>query len=306
MVVLPMKGKYWIAIDWGTTNFRAFLMQEKEQIARISNSNGLLSTEKSAFACTLQASLAPWLQEYGRLPVILAGMVGSRQGWEETPYVTMPCGPAELASGARRLKTPWGSPAWIVPGISGMSTWQQPDVMRGEEVQLLGLNALYPASQHRVLLPGTHCKHAHLHDGKIMEFSTFMTGELFSLLSKHSILGRELPIQCESDEAFLLGVATAQHNPPFIHALFSVRTRRLADEIPEIHVNSYLSGLLIGHELLSLPWSDQTWIVGSSALIARYQLAARDLSISLTPANGDDCFITGLESLFTLITGTSL
>lgn len=299
-------SKYWIAVDWGTTNFRAFLMQGKEQIARISNSNGLLSTGKTGFACTLQASLVPWLQEYGSLPILLAGMVGSRQGWEDVPYVAMPCGTAELASGARMLETPWGSPAWIVPGVSGMSTWQQPDVMRGEEVQLLGLNTLCPASEHRVLLPGTHCKHAHLRHGKIIAFSTFMTGELFSLLSKHSILGRELPEQCESDDTFLLGVAAAQHNAPFAHLLFSARTRRLADEIPEIHINSYLSGLLIGHELQSLYGVDQAWIVGSSSLIARYQLAARDLPVSLTPANGDDCFVTGLVSLFTLITGTTL
>ncbi|EAA7088413.1 2-dehydro-3-deoxygalactonokinase [Salmonella enterica] len=299
-------SRYWIAIDWGTTNFRAFLMHGKTQIALISNSNGLLSIGKMGFSGTLQASLAPWLQQYGKLPIIMAGMVGSRQGWEEVPYVAMPCGISELVTGIRELTTPWGSPAWIVPGVNGMSAWQQPDVMRGEEVQLLGLNALHPASEHRVLLPGTHCKHVHMRDGEITAFSTFMTGELFSLLSMHSILGRDLPAQRENKEVFLQGVKAAQHNAPFSHALFSVRTLRLAEKIPEIYIHSYLSGLLIGHELTTLSEFNRVWIVGSSALITRYQLAAEQLSLSLYPANGDDCFVSGLELLFTLITGASI
>lgn len=293
--------KHWIAIDWGTTNFRAFLLCGNERLAQIDHASGLLSVEKQQFAATLYTLLEPWLQQYGSVPIIMAGMVGSPQGWQEVPYVPQPCGVQNLVSGVRMLTTPWGSQAWIVPGVQGVSQYQQPDVMRGEEVQLLGLSALHPAKEHRVLLPGTHSKHVHMADGKIVAFSTFMTGEIFSLLSQHSILGRDLPPQCENDAVFVFGVSLAQQDVPFSHLMFSTRTRRLAGEIPETHVLSYLSGLLIGYELSTLAGEKNAWIVGTPTLTGRYQAAAEQMALELHPVNGDDCFVRGLAHLFTLL-----
>lgn len=293
----------WIAIDWGTTNFRAFLMQGSQQLSRISEACGLLSVEKDQFAPTLQNLLQTWLEQYGNLPIVMAGMVGSQQGWHEVPYAPLPCNAQDLASRTLAFTTPWGSDAWLIPGANGISQFSQPDVMRGEEVQLFGLSALYPADEHFALLPGTHSKHAQLRQGEIASFSTFMTGEIFSLLSQHSILGRALPQQQEDNEAFLLGVRTAMQGAPFTHLVFSARTRRLAGEINEAHVHSYLSGLTIGYELQALPVGQHDWVVGSPSLTARYELAASQMDLNLSPVNGDDCFIHGLWHLFTQLQG---
>jgi 2-dehydro-3-deoxygalactonokinase len=293
----------WIAVDWGTTNFRAFLMQGSQQVSRISEACGLLSVEKDQFAPTLQNLLGMWLEQYGNVPIVMAGMVGSQQGWHEVPYAPLPCNAQDLASRTLAFTTPWGSPAWLIPGANGISQFGQPDVMRGEEVQLFGLSALYPADEHFALLPGTHSKHAQLRLGEIVSSSTFMTGEIFSLLTQHSILGRALPQQQEDNETFLLGVRTAMQGAPFTHLVFSARTRRLAGEIKEAHIHSYLSGLTIGYELQAIPTGQDAWVVGSPSLTARYQLAASQMSLNLSPANGDDCFIHGLWHLFTQLQG---
>lgn len=294
---------HWIAIDWGTTNFRAFLMQGSKQVSRISQPCGLLSVEKDQFATTLQNLLQTWLEQYGNLPIVMAGMVGSQQGWHEVPYAPLPCNAQDLASRTLAFTTPWGSQAWLIPGANGTSQFGQPDVMRGEEVQLFGLSALHPADEHFVLLPGTHSKHAQLRLGEITASSTFMTGEIFSLLSQHSILGRALPEQQEDNEAFLLGVRKAMQGAPFTHLIFSARTRRLAGEIKEASVHSYLSGLTIGYELQALPAALHAWLVGSPSLTARYELAASLMDLNFSPANGDDCFIHGLWHLFTQLQG---
>lgn len=291
----------WIAVDWGTTNFRAFLMNEHRVVARASAPCGLLTIENGAFAATLHQQLQSWIADVGAIPVLMAGMVGSQQGWQNVPYAPLPACAQNLLAGMQSVETPWGSPAWIIPGLCGKSVWNQPDVMRGEEVQLLGLNALHPATEHCVLLPGTHSKHAWMKNGSITAFSTLMTGELFSVLSEHSLLGRALPPQHEDSASFLTGVSAAQNNVPFSHLIFAARTRRLSGEIAAEHVRSFLSGLLIGYELSMLPATQQAWIVGSASLIARYQLAATVTHTPLTPVNGDECFLHGLATLRSLL-----
>jgi len=299
-VLLDM-SRHWIAIDWGTTNFRAFLMHDDVQVAQINQACGLLSVGQGGFAGTLQKLIQPWLENYPAAPIVLAGMVGSQQGWYEVAYAPLPATACSLVERTLKIATPWGSPAWIVPGVSGTSPFGQPDVMRGEEVQLFGLYALHPAAQHYALLPGTHSKHAQMINGEIATFSTFMSGELFALLSQHSLLGRALPPQQEDENAFLLGVSTALHGAPFSHLIFSARSRRLAGEIPHVHIHSYLSGLVIGYELLALPGAQHAWLVGSPALTARYALAATQTGLDLVPVSGDDCFIRGLCHLYSLL-----
>lgn len=294
-------SKYWIAVDWGTTNFRAFLMNDAQRREQISHPCGLLSVEHAQFAATLQRMLMPWLQEYGNLPIAMAGMVGSQQGWIDVPYAPLPCTAGGIVAGTYAFTTPWGSPAWIIPGVSGASHFDQPDVMRGEEVQLLGLSQLHPAEKHFALLPGTHSKHVQMLAGKIAAFSTFMSGEIFSILSQHSLLGKGLPPQQEDNSAFLLGVKTALRGAPFTHLIFSARTRRLTGELAPAHVHSYLSGLTIGYELLAVPAGQQAWVVGSPALAERYLLASRLMDLTLTAVSGDECFIRGISHLFLLI-----
>ncbi|HFK4761015.1 TPA: 2-dehydro-3-deoxygalactonokinase [Citrobacter farmeri] len=288
----------WIAIDWGTTNFRAFLLKNQQVIASLSKPCGLLAISKGAFSDTLFQHLKPWLEEYGALPVVMAGMVGSQQGWQEVPYVSAPATAQTLRENALSLATPWGSQAWIIPGVSSASAFGLPDVMRGEEIQLMGLYALHPAREHCAILPGTHSKHAQLSHGEITHFSTLMTGELFSLLTQHSLLGRALPEQQDDSAAFVKGVLTAQAGVPFSHLIFSARTRRLNGELEPSSIHSYLSGLLIGNELSGMSAEKESWLVGSPALCKRYRFAADALQIPLRIADGDTCFLQGMGALY--------
>lgn len=297
--------KHWIAVDWGTTNFRAFLLNDQQVIASISKACGLLSLTKEEFGATLHQHLEPWLNEHGALPVVMAGMVGSQQGWQEVPYVFTPASAQTLRKNALPMATPWGSLAWIIPGVSSDSAFCLPDVMRGEEVQLMGLNTFHPADEVYAILPGTHSKHAQLSHGEITHFTTLMTGELFSLLSQHSLLGRALPEQQDDSDAFMKGVLTAQAHVPFSHLIFSARTRRLNNELEPSSIHSYLSGLLIGYELSSMSAEKENWLVGSPALCQRYLHAAKALQISLRIADGDTCFLHGMAALYAQLQETN-
>lgn len=288
--------KHWIAIDWGTSNFRAFLMKDSLCVATTHAPCGLLNVPDRQFAAALQPLIQPWLDKYPTLPLLMAGMVGSQQGWLEVPYVALPAGGEQLAAQVATVNTPWGSPCQIIAGVSGPNAFGLPDVMRGEEVQLTGLAALHPQAQHCVILPGTHSKHAFLLNGQIRHFSTFMTGEIYAVMLNHSLLGRDLPEPSDDASAFALGVSHAPAAPFLSNALFSARTLRLDGTLPPADVASYLSGLLIGAELLALP-ETQAWIVGSPALTERYTRAASQMGISLQPADGNDCFIEGMAAI---------
>lgn len=294
--------KDWIAIDWGTSNFRAFLMNGNQCADSISAPCGLMHVRDRHFAEALQPLIQPWLDRFPQLPLLMAGMVGSQQGWREVPYVALPAGREQLARNTAETVTPWGSPCRIVPGACGDNTYGLPDVMRGEEVQLIGLAALHPQVAHCVILPGTHSKHAELFNGEIRRFSTFMTGEIFAVMLSHSLLGRDLPQAEEDETAFERGVQNAQLAPCLSNALFSVRTLRLNGTLSPARVPGYLSGLLIGAELRELP-QKEAWIVGSPELTERYTRAARLLDITLHAADGNDCFIHGMSRIYQSLNG---
>lgn len=286
----------WIAVDWGTTNFRAWLMRDADVVSVINDSCGLLQVKNGQFEETLQLRIALWLAEYGAIPVLMAGMVGSQQGWVNVPYCEGCVGARQLAQGAYALPTRWGSRAWILPGVAGRSAVALPDVMRGEDVQLVGLMALAPADRHHAILPGTHSKHATVEHNAIQHFSTYMTGELYQLLIAHSLLGRDLPAQQPDSRAFALGVQHSGLPAPLSHLLFSVRTLRLRGDIPLSAIGDYLSGLLIGQELRQCAHTPH-WIIGSDGLNARYQQAGTQLGLTIDTLSGERCFIAGMNQI---------
>lgn len=292
----------WIAVDWGTTNFRAFLMQGNDCIDRCTQGPGLLQIEPGNFEAELLRLLQRWFAE-APYPIVMAGMVGSQQGWHEVPYVEAPCSFSSLTRQAYAFTTRWSSPVWIIPGICCHSPYQQPDVMRGEEVQLAGLSAINGPAEYRVILPGTHSKHVLMDNQSVSHFSTYMTGELFALLSQHSILGKALPPQEHNLAVFHSAIETAQHKTPLSHLLFSTRTYRLNKQIAEQHIHSYLSGLLIGAELATCTTTQPIWCVGSTKLTENYSQAAQYLGINLHSIDGDKCFIQGISHLYQHIAG---
>jgi 2-dehydro-3-deoxygalactonokinase len=175
-----------IAVDWGTSGFRAYRLDSQGNILDSrAAAKGILSVPAGRFPEVLEEQVGDWIAQ-GEAPIVMSGMVGSRQSWVEAPYVPCPAGFAEIAAALREVR--WGERhAWIVPGLSCRDAAGVHDVMRGEEVQVLGG---LEADAGRVCLPGTHSKWVVVANKKITGFSTYMTGETYAVLKQHSILGR--------------------------------------------------------------------------------------------------------------------
>ena len=230
-----------IALDWGTTRLRAYRVGEGGRVLeRRSRDAGILKVPDGDFAGTLAGTAGDWLAAAPTAPVIAAGMIGSRQGWSEVPYVPCPAGLEEIAAGLGRVALPDGRAVHLVPGlVLPTAAGGFPDVMRGEETQILGLLAAAApeATRRCFVLPGTHSKWAWTEGRGIVRFATYMTGELFELTTKHGILGRLMTTAEPIPEAFARGIAraaAARRAPPgrLLHELFSARTLALLGEMP--------------------------------------------------------------------------
>lgn len=251
-----------LALDWGTSSLRAFLMTaDGIVLVRRASSHGIQNLPQSGVPGFEQAFTdlcADWLGRFPALAVVAGGMVGSAQGWKEAPYVACPADTATLASQAAVVVTSTGVRILIAPGLVFDPADAAPDVIRGEEIQIAGALAAYPEWRHRVcaVMPGTHSKWVEIVDGRIIGFSTYMTGELFALLRQHSILGRLMldsphPSAEAALAAFEAGFRATLDGaaPGLTHRLFSVRTLGLLHRLPADVLDEYLSGLLIGDEI---------------------------------------------------------
>jgi 2-dehydro-3-deoxygalactonokinase len=276
-----------IAIDWGTSNFRAFRLDKAGAIIeRRLFPSGILRVEEGRFAETLVAQVGDWLAA-GESRILLCGMVGSRQGWKEAKYLSCPVRIDDLADSVIRLPFD-GAEVLLVPGVIGEDPDGVPEVMRGEETEAMGMSngSDGPAL---VCLPGTHSKWIHLNNRTIVSFITCMTGEVFSALRKGTILARIMTTDLTIDNAaFLRGVARSADNGGLLHHLFSVRTLALMDQLKEDASASYLSGLLIGHEVRSamLPGA-HVHLIGASELCSLYAQAIETCGGSSTLEDQD-------------------
>ncbi|WP_172329413.1 2-dehydro-3-deoxygalactonokinase [Mangrovicoccus sp. HB161399] len=277
-----------VALDWGTSSLRAYRMDAGGAILQ-TRADGcgiqhLPAPGEDGFEAAFEAICGDWLDAApGPVPVVAAGMVGSAQGWREVPYLRCPAGPESLAAASLSFETRKGRRVTIAPGLLMDGPDGAPDVMRGEEIQIAGTLAAHPeaARDAMLVLPGTHSKWAQLEDGRVVHFATYMTGELFAVLRAHSILGRLMPQDGGGDpEAFGRGLERAREGG-FSHALFSVRTLGLTGRIAPEGLADYMSGLLIGHEVLSaageLDAGRPLFLVGEGALCRRYERALEQL-----------------------------
>jgi 2-dehydro-3-deoxygalactonokinase len=251
-----------IALDWGTTALRAYLLDAQGVVLDTrASSAGIMNLPCSAaeggFDIVFDETCSGWLAGNARLPVIAAGMVGSAQGWMEAPYVVTPADSAALVAGIVRVTTLKGVVVHIVPGV--LEEGALPNVMRGEETQIFGALAGDAALNHEpgglIGLPGTHAKWAFVSAGRIERFYTFMTGETFGALRDHTILGRTMRAADQQDLAsFIRGVDTAKDagHAGMLATIFSTRTLGLTGQLKPEQQADYLSGLLIGHELRGL------------------------------------------------------
>jgi 2-dehydro-3-deoxygalactonokinase len=265
-----------IGIDWGTSSFRAYLIGAQGTVLdRVVTGDGILRTPEETFDAVFHRCVGPWLNDRA-LPVLASGMITSRNGWLETPYIATPATASDLAGALAELTTDRGVRVRFVTGvITAQDT--APDVMRGEETQIIGAASAGLAGGMAVL-PGTHSKWVQTSDRGISAFRTFMTGEVFAALSAHTILGALMEDGPFDPAGFDMGVgAGLQASSGLLHSLFQARTLPLTGKIGGEMVVDYLSGLLIGAEvsgaMAGLAAPGPVTIIGRSDLADRYARA---------------------------------
>lgn len=290
-----------IAVDWGTSNRRAWALGAGGEVLEArADDQGLIAVTGAGgdFAGSLRAFAAGWLGA----PVIMAGMVGSRAGWREAPYLETPARLADLAGRLIDLPDLEGCPVRIVPGMAKRGG-AQPDVMRGEECQLLGAKLVRGLEDGLFLLPGTHAKWARVEGGRLIDFRTYMTGEIFGLMRRQGSLAQVIAQESSGDDAFdadafARGLARADDTTQggLTHQLFGVRALSLFGKLSPETAGSYLSGLLIGAELRdALAWAKpaiernggRIIAIGSAALLQNYAAAAARFGITLDRLESD-------------------
>jgi 2-dehydro-3-deoxygalactonokinase len=286
-----------IAVDWGTTNRRAYAIGADGQCtAELADDRGVLSVGAGGF----ERALAEIREKLGDRPMVLAGMIGSNRGWIEVPYVRCPAGLEELTRGI--IRSPEGS-AVLVPGVAYENS--RVDIMRGEEVQILGAAADGEVPQDCLVChPGTHNKWIRLEEGRIISFRTVMTGELFNLLKAKSILSDLLLQEVKLGEAFLSGVREGLAGTGVTAELFGVRARVLLGRMSAEDGASFISGLLIGEDVrigLAAHPGIRVVAIGRPDLTALYAAALKEAGVETEQASGERAFIAGAKQIVELI-----
>lgn len=267
-----------IGIDWGTSSLRAFLIGAGgEVLDHISKPLGIMQIKDGDFERSFNDLVGPWQQAID-LPIIASGMITSRNGWVETPYVSVPSGVQQLADSLVTHKTSDGTTITFVTGMTADHNGV-PDVMRGEETQIIGASGL-GMSNGIFVMPGTHSKWITVSCDQIVDYSTYMTGEVFAALSKHTILATLMEYAPFKEDAFRKGCAVGlAEGSNFLHDLFGVRSLPLFGKITGTMVKDYLSGLLIGAEVKG---ADVAQIKGPVTIIGRDDLADRyEIALSI-------------------------
>lgn len=282
-----------VAIDWGTTNCRAFRIGPGGEILeRRTSAMGIMSVKNANFAGALMDIARDWIDVPAAPPVLMCGMIGSAQGWIEAPYLHLPAGADDIA-GKLVLAPDPRREIHVVPGLRGQGA-AGPDVMRGEETQILGTGI----SDGLICLPGTHSKWAQVEGGRIVRFVTFMTGEVFALMRRNSILGRLMIDAPHDAPAFARGLVRSQSAGGLLHQLFTVRTAGLLEGMTREAAPSFLSGLLIGHEMAAvreLFAAKGATVVGAGPLAQNYAIAMNVAGIEAEFMPGEDAAARGLH-----------
>lgn len=285
----------WIAVDWGTTRLRAWAMRRNQVVAESKSDKGMNSLEKSAFEGALLDLIDPWLG-VSVTPVVACGMVGARQGWSEAPYRAVPCTP--LAGSGVHVAT--ADPRIAVTLLPGLKQENPADVMRGEETQMGGFLFENRAFDGVLCLPGTHTKWAEISAGEVVSFRSFMTGEMFDLMSNASVLRHSVGAGWD-DTAFAEAVSETLSRPEGVAAkLFAIRAETLLHDLGEATAAARLSGLLIGAELAATRpyWlGREIAVLGAKALSEHYIAALRMQGVSAHYAEVDAMTRAGLYSV---------
>jgi 2-dehydro-3-deoxygalactonokinase len=291
-----------IGLDWGTSSLRGYLAAADGGVIESSAKPwGIQHLPAGGFAAAFRGVTEAWRRQWPDLPALAAGMVGSRQGWREVPYVDCPADADTIARGLLAFDSEAGR-IHLVPGV--IQRGPLPNVLRGEETQIVGAVAREPllAAESLVVLPGTHSKWVRVRDGRITSFETFMTGELFAVLREHSLLGKpareaaaEAIDTAAKAAAFARGLDVARDSGPegIAGRLFTTRSLYLTGELPPAATLDYLSGVLVGEEIRSaiaghngLPLPPLV-LIGDQTLCGRYQESLASFGVTQVRVFGD-------------------
>ena len=292
----------WIAVDWGTSNMRAWAMSASGTVLdEVRSDRGMGSLKPAEFEQALRDAIAPW--DHKGAPMIACGMVGSRQGWVEAPYAAVPC--PTLPQGL--VQAPTTHPDLTVYVIPGIMQADPADVMRGEETQITGFLARNKGWDGVICLPGTHTKWVHVSADEVISFQTFMTGELFNTIATQTVLRHSIAAEGWDDSAFINGLETAIARPERLAArLFSLRAQGLLNGMQGNTARAHLSGLLIGAELAGAKpyWlGQQIAVIGDSGLSKLYVTALATQSAPATQVNATAITLAGLMTAYQRLKG---
>lgn len=308
---------YLIVVDWGTTNFRAYLVDGHGQcIESVNNDNGVLQCQ-GKFADVLMNNIGHWLKSKQLSTIVLSGMVGSKVGWIETPYVDCPAKITTYGRHCLQIQTFNEGRCYLVPGVKFISQHNLIDVMRGEELQVIGAYLKQEESHKNALFccPGTHSKWVEMNHGCIDKIKTAMTGEMFSLLTKYSLLSNSVVNPLESAQAlntnaFEAGLKLSKTDNGLLNHIFSVRTCDLFGQFSPSESYAYLSGILIGHEIKGMidlstnAANTPVKIIGSSTLSKAYSQALNYFNVPNTCVSAQASIICGASALLKTIKET--
>lgn len=288
-------GARYIAVDWGTTNRRTYLIEDGQVVRTERDDLGVTSVAKDGF----EREAAALRARFGNHPMLLAGMVGSTIGWRAAPYMAAPAGLADIARGLCRIDERTA----IVPGVSFVDG-AHADVMRGEEVQLLGAAAAALVPPDALLCqPGTHCKWVEMERGEIVRFTTAMTGELFALLRTHGVLALQLGGAVTLDDAFRDGVAEGSRRD-LAASLFGIRAASVLGRRADADAASFASGLLIGADVaarLADTRHDTVHVLADPDLGTLYAAAIETQGGTAHIVDSHAAFVAGIVHLGVLI-----
>ena len=276
-----------IAIDWGSSSLRAYRLDAAGVVVEQQRS------DRGVLACdgNFAAALVPLIAAWNDADIVLCGMIGSRDGWFEQSYQDCPAGIDELAAAMTPMEVPEfpGRRLWFVPGMADRNSTEVPDVMRGEETQACALLDLMRQGAHVLCLPGTHSKWITVRDGRIVSIATAMTGETYAAMRRHTVLGKLMGKDDSRFDAYAFdaGLRRSADAGGLLHHLFGVRTLGLFGRFSEAALPSYLSGLLIGHEVRAsglfsrTPRPAQVHLIGNDRLIDAYARALVALGVGV-------------------------
>jgi len=292
----------WIAVDWGTSNLRVWVMNAQgDVIDHLTSDQGMGSLTRDGFEPELLSLIDGYLSNDRITPVICCGMVGARQGWVEAPYSAVPCSPAGYDQAVLVGPTDPRISVYILPGLSQQSP---ADVMRGEETQIAGYLAQSPNFDGVICLPGTHTKWAHISAAEVVSFKTYMTGEMFSLLCSASVLRHSVGGDDWDDDAFLAALDQIYSRPQSLAAdLFSLRANDLLSSVNAGQSRAALSGMLIGMELAAARpyWLGQAVVlIGAPNMVDLYRKALAHLGAMVLPDTANDVTLHGLQAAYAI------